>query len=810
MPFLTRANLAPGQGTSKDWREDFNSSMNPSNSSEHRSQSPTALIVGLGLVLATFAVYYPVIDNKFIDYDDDDYVTANVHVQTGLTAQNVRWAFTSLTVGNWHPLTMLSLMVDGQFSPRDERTGRRTPALFHLTNLILHCASTFLLFWALLRLTGCLWPSAWVAALFGLHPLHVESVAWVAERKDVLSALFWMLALWTYAGYVRRLELGSRPEATEDAKGRSSFFSTRFAMLAVCLMLALGLLAKPMLVSLPFVLLLLDYWPLGRLSKLRRLQNGGWAKLAWEKAPFLSLAGMFCVITLVAQWRSSAIRSLADISLWSRLKQVPVSYATYIWKMLWPVDLMPHYLLPASGPSAWQACACLLLMAGITWIAWRWRGGHPYLIVGWLWYLVTLVPVIGIVQVGEQAYADRYTYLPLIGPFIMLAWGIPDLVAAWNPMPSRQVFEESRTEQDMWDRAIENPKLAAPHAPYSAFAASRFIVLTGLAIAAVIACSILTRVQVGYWRDDLHLWQHAIQVAPGDHYVHNNLGHALVKERKFDEAGQQFALAIALNRKNGFAQRNLAKVLDMQGRRSEAVRRLLLALDISPDDDLTHILLGRLLLSEDRVHEAVSHFRIAFRLRPENPEGYVPLGEALLLQGNTREAAEVLTRMRNLAPDIAPVHHLLGLALARLHRWQDAMTSLQRAIEIRPDRADYYCDLGLALYEGGERNRADDQYHTASRLQPDWTAQMNAAAGHLLNSDRPAVRQNQRALEMAKEVCQATDFRNPAYLDTLAAAYAATGDSTRARATARKAIDLAAADKQDSLAKQIQERSKKY
>jgi len=359
------------------------------------------------LILATLAVYWQVQHHAFVNYDDSFYVTDNRHIQEGLTLESVRWAFTTTYGGNWHPLTWLSHMLDHKLFGMN-------PGRHHLTSLILHVLNTLLLFLVFKKMTGDSWPSGFVAALFALHPLHVESVAWIAERKDVLSTFFWMLTMWSYIRYIER-----------PATGR---------YLTALLFFSLGLMAKPMVVTLPFVLLLLDYWPLNRLqnqpsnAKITSQTKTDFLGLVREKIPFFILVEMSCVATFYAQNQAGAMVSLDSIPFIARFANAVLSYATYMGKMIWPSNLAVIYMYPEMV-SWWQAAAAGLALASIFSAAFIFIKKKPYFAVGWLWFAGTLVPVIGLVQVGSQSMADRYTYIPLIGLFIVIAWGVPELVA---------------------------------------------------------------------------------------------------------------------------------------------------------------------------------------------------------------------------------------------------------------------------------------------------------------------------------------------------------------------------------------------
>jgi len=721
-----------------------------------------ALVIGLSLMLLTLLVYYPVLNNQFVNLDDNVYVTSNPHVQAGLTTENIAWAFTSLNAAHWHPLTMLSLLVDSQLSIKDPQTGLRAPLQFHLSSLLLHCASTFALFWVLQRMTGCLWKCAWVAALFALHPLHVESVAWVASRKDVLSGLFWMLAILTYLRYV---EAPSRQRS-----------------LTVSLMMALGLLAKAILVSMPVVFLLLDYWPLGRfphseapaeLSSTRRFWNkteSVWVLLR-QKIPFLALSGVFCAITIVSQWQGHALRTFSDNPFLVRLQIVPVAYVVYLYKMLWPFDLIPFYPYPVNGLPAWQVAGAALVLIGISLLVWRERVRRPYLLMGWFWYLVTMVPVIGLLQAGEQAYADRYTYLPLVGIFIMFAWGVPDLIKSWS---------------------------------------NRRAVSAALAVATLVPCLAITRIQIGFWRDSFRLWEHTLDVSTKNYVAHNSLGNALIGTGKLNEAVDHFATAVDLNPKDQISQNNLAMGLFQQEKLSEAMQHLQTVLEINPDNYLAHVVLGRLRMLQGQVEDAVTHFRHAIRLNPESGDVHLFLGQALMTQDNLEEAAQQLVEETQLAPNFPEGHHQLGIVLGRLKRWPEAAATLGRAVELSPKNPAYRCDLALAFSEMGEPQKSAEQYRIASELQLGWMDNSHAMAGKLLELKGVKLAQNQRALEIATEVCQASGYRNPQFLATLAAAYAATGQREKARQTSQKAIELATASGQKTLAEQIRERGKSY
>jgi len=463
-------------------------------------------LVILLLLGVTFGAFYRVLGGEFLRYDDDVYITLNPFVKAGLSRVGLIWAFATGYNANWHPLTWVSHMLDV------EVFGMNAGG-HHLTNLILHLANTMLLFLVLRRMTGFVWRSAFVAALFGVHPLHVESVAWIAERKDVLSTLFWLLTIWAYARYAEN--------------------PTWTRYLPVVLFFGLGLMAKPMLVTLPFVLLLLDYWPLNRLS------FGGKGErtvpvydLFLEKVPLFAMTALSCLITFRAQQMGGAVGLLEKLPFAVRAGNALVAYTTYIGKMFWPKNLAVFYPHPGADLPVWQAVVAGLALVSITILVIRAGKPRPYLSVGWLWYLGTLVPVIGLVQVGAQAMADRYTYVPMIGLFIMLAWGLPGL---------------------------GGKRLAVP---------------ATLVVCALIA---VTWRQVGYWRDSISLFRHAISVTEKNAVMHANLGLALRDRGRTDEAIREYREAIRIDPEFAQAHNNLAVALYFKGDYAEAWKEVHLA-----------------------------------------------------------------------------------------------------------------------------------------------------------------------------------------------------------------------------------------
>jgi Flp pilus assembly protein TadD len=546
----------------------------------------------LGLALATLVAFAPAFGNDFVGLDDPLYVTENPAVNAGLSWPSARWALTATDAFNWHPLTWLSLQLDYSLF-------RLRPWGYHCTNVLLHTASALLLFWLLRRLTGADWRSFFVAALFALHPLHVESVAWVAERKDVLSGLFAMLTLWAYAAYAQR------PGALR--------------YLAVVLALGLGLMAKPVLVTLPLVLLLLDYWP------LRRLLPGPAAGtspvcppaslrlILGEKVPLLALAAASCVVTVVAQHRGGAVQPLEAIPLSARLANTVVSYAAYLGQTVWPLRLAAFYPYPAGGYPAGQVVAAAVLLACVTAAALLLaRRGCRYPLVGWLWYLGMLVPMIGLVQVGEQARADRYTYLPLVGIFLALVWGLADL-------------------------AVRRPALRH--------------VLAVAGGGALAGCFVGTWVQAGAWHDDRTLWEHAVRVTSGNYLAHDSLGVALLKDGWTAEAVDHLREAVRLRPDYTRAYSNLAGALAEEGRPGEAIEVYRKALKLDPRSALLRYNLAMALAQQGEVRSAIAELSEAVRLDPSFAAAHHALARALAHERRLAEAVGCCREAVRLEPD---------------------------------------------------------------------------------------------------------------------------------------------------------------
>ena len=592
-----------------------------------RSRFPVWLMAAL-LALVTIALYWPAMSHDFVNYDDNFYVTANVHVQNGLTLESLKWAFFNPVAANWHPLTLLSHMLDCQLF------GLK-PWGHHLTSVLLHAVNTVLVFLLFRRLTGANWRSLLVAALFGLHPLHVESVAWVAELKDVLSTGFGLLALVFYARYAQKR---SSVECRASSAGSSgSALDLRPLTLDYALALfffALGLMSKAMLVTWPFVMLLLDYWPLQRVSSFkfsvsspgptpRSTFNSQLSTLVVEKLPFFGLAAVASVVTFVVQQHGGAYGEGENLPLGARSGNALISYCRYLGKMFWPTDLAVFYPHPGHWPLE-QVLLAGGLMVGITVLCFATRRRYPFLLMGWLWFCGTLVPVIGLVQVGEQSMADRYAYIPSLGVLILVIWGAYELTRRWR---------------------------------------YHMIALSVAGCAAIILCFGLTRQQLGYWKDGETLFRHALAVTENNYIAHNDLGTALERKGRTDEAISQFLTAIRL----------------------------------TPDYAEAHNNLGIALVEKGRTGEAISQFQEAVRLKPDDAEARNNLGNALVEKGQTDEAIKQYQEAIRLKPDDAEVHNNLGSAFVKKGQIDKAISQYQEAIRLKPDFVEARHNLAYAL-----------------------------------------------------------------------------------------------------------------
>jgi tetratricopeptide (TPR) repeat protein len=629
--------------------------------------SNLAVWIGLFLIVITFATYWPVMHYGFVNFDDNAYISENPYVRAGLTIEGVSWAFTNTYANFWHPLTWLSLILDTEFYGF-------TPRGYHLTNLLLHAANALVLFVIFSRMTGNLWRSGFIAALFALHPLHVESVAWVAQRKDVLSTFLWLLTLWSYIRYVEC-----------PAPNR---------YLLVLLFFILGLMAKPMLITLPFVLLLLDYWPLGR---TKFWQPDGHQdpeqvlpiiRLIWEKIPLFILTAGVSIVAFFAQHGGGAVVSLSEYPLSIRIGNVLVSYAAYMGKMIWPRNMTVFYPHPTSLPG-WQIAGAVVLLSAITIFTIKNLRKRPYLSVGWLWYIGTLVPVIGLVKVGSFAMADRYTYITLIGLFIMVAWGVPETLAKW------------RHHQ------------------------------TGLAVATTIVLAVLvsnTRLQLRYWDNGINLFNHALAVTSGNYIAHNNLGVLLAREGRESEAMFHYTEALRIKPDSSEAHNNFGDILAKRGRLNEAIIHFFEAIKIDPNDATAHYNLGVSLARLGRIDEALTYYIKVLKINPQDAAAHNKLGKAFIQKGDGKIAISHFQEAVRIMPGNEKFQNDLNRTVAIQEEIAKEIASLLEALKIDFQNPALHAKLADLYYINGNTNGAITQYQVALSLQPGFIPALNNLA----------------------------------------------------------------------------------
>ncbi|MBM4104026.1 MAG: tetratricopeptide repeat protein [Planctomycetes bacterium] len=677
-------------------------------------KKPAMIFICFALTASTLLVFWQVRTFDFVNYDDDEYVYNNQHVSGGLTPENILSAFTTApSGGNWLPLTWLSLMLDCHLFGLH-------PGRMHLVNVVFHLVNTLLLFAVLKKMTGSLWPSAFVAAAFALHPMHVESVAWITERKDVLSTFFLLLTLAAYAGYVKRPSI--------------------FKYIASLILFALGLMSKPMLVTLPIVLLLLDYWPLNRLDSLPAKTSGRqprkpafspdrraiWYRMLIEKIPFFILAAVSSGITFIFQKAGGGMMDVTVRPLESRVANVFLSYSRYLGKLFWPQNLAVFYPFDAYRFSFRQIALCALLVFGISVLVICLRRTQRYLLVGWFWFVGTLIPVTGIIQSGAQAYADRYTYIPYIGLFIMAAWGLPELCSKW---PYRK----------------------------AALGITAALVLTALGLAAYR--------QTGYWNNSIVLFSHTNEVTKNNFIANNNLGAAYSHLCRWQEAVEAFKQAIQF--KSDFAE--------------------------------AYYNLGVAYSNLGRWQEAMEACRQAIQFRAEYAEAHNNLGNAYANFGRWQETIEAYSHAIQIKPDFAEAYYNLGNTYVNLGRYQEAIEAYRQAIRLKPDYAKAHYDLANALLSEGNFSEAISYIKRSLEIQPDDFGIKNNLAWMLAVCPDPAVRNPSEAIRLAQEACTATNSMNPSLLDTLGVAYASAGRFAEAIETARTALTLVDAAERSTL-----------
>jgi tetratricopeptide (TPR) repeat protein len=753
--------------------------MNSPNLAANRGWNRPGLI-SFSLIVATVLVYAPVHRHEFINYDDPYYVTSNPHTQAGLNLDTVRWAFTSSHASNWHPLTWISHLLDGQLFGLN-------PAGHHLVNVLFHTANVLLLFTLLRRTTEALWRSAIVAALFALHPLHVETVAWVSERKDVLSTFFGLLTLICYAQYVAR---------TQVRTGTTKIF---FILALICF--ALGLLSKPMLVTWPFVLLLLDFWPLRRITfPLATVPAIVWRKLLLEKLPFLGLTIAMCVVTILVQHGSGATIPFDVLPVGARLAQMPVAWIRYLAKTFWPENLAMFYPYVTFAWDSPLVLGAALLMLGVTFGAYWQRRQRPFLALGWFWFLGTLMPVIGLVQVGWQGIADRYTYIPHIGLFIAIVW-----------------FAAEMTE-----------RIKVPRIGRGVFAA---LVLA--------ACGVLASRQLAHWQNTGTLARHTIRVTQDNYLAHAGLAMMLVRERKFDEAIVEARTALRIRPEYAEAHNTIATIYAQQGRADDALASYLAAIRGDPRFPDPHEGLAELYIKLGRFADAERESRAALQLDPLHLGARFTFARALHSQNRFDEAIAAYRELDALKPGLFSAHRGLGSVYALKGDATAALREFQLALAIQPANTDAHNSLGLlllaqddvpsasnhfslavtleptnlianaqlaALLAGAQQDaRAAAFYRVALKAGPDQIETLNNFAWLLATSPDDTVRNGAEAVRVAEHGCELTKYQAPLLIGTLAAAYAESGRFDEATATAAKARDLAWEMKLETIAARNEE-----
>jgi tetratricopeptide (TPR) repeat protein len=691
-------------------------------------------------------------------------------------------------------MTMLSLMVDYQFH-------QLNAGGYHLTNVLIHTASVILLFLILRRMTGALWRSAFVAAMFAIHPLRVESVAWVTERKDVLGAFFFMLTLGAYVRYVRK----------PDSLGR---------YLAVAGLFALGLLCKPTAVALPFALLLLDYWPLGRMKGMQKASSfanatedreGGdrnipsvpfWG-LVREKIPLLALAGVAGVVTYFAE--GEAVMSVAHIPIPMRIGNVLVSYVVYLRQMVWPSGLAVFYPYPERSYPFWETALSLLLLAGVSGGAlalWRKR---PWLLVGWFWYLGMLVPAIGIVQVGDFAHADRNTYLPQIGLYVLLTWAAAEMSAGWR---------HRRLLLGGCEAAILAALICCAHQQTSLWRDSGLLwnhtlsrtTHNGLAHNSLGAYYS----QMGEWKEAITNYNQALEIKPDYAEARNNLGIVYFRMGDMDEAIAQYRKALEIKPDDAEIRGNLGDALAKMGQLNEAVEQYRKAVQINPDNEIVRNNLGHVLALKGDVDEAIAQLRKALEIAPGHAEAHFNLATALANKGVDEEAIAQFQKALEINPDYVDAHFNLGNTFAKHEKLDEAVAQYRKALKINPTYEAAGINLGNALRLEGDLKGAIAQYQSVLKMNPDQASVQNNLAWLLATTPDASLRNGAEAITLAAKANQSSGAGNPLILRTLAAAYAEEGSYRLAAVKARDALELAVRQRNDALAATLRKEIELY
>jgi protein O-mannosyl-transferase len=733
----------------------------------------TRKVVGICvfLILAILAVFGQTARFEFVNYDDNQYIYENPEVQKGLTWGGVRWALRYTEIGHWHPLTWLTHMADCQ-------AYGLWAGGHHITNVVLHAIATVFLFLILRRMTGSLWRSAFVAAVFAVHPLRAESVAWIAERKDVLSGVLFMLTLWAYVNYAARPSIGR--------------------YVAVAVLFVLGLLSKNMLVTLPFVLLLLDWWPLGRMRQADGKDGKGrpqvvgipfWGLLR-EKIPLLLLSAASCIATEMV---SEKLPEADHLPALPRLGNAAVTYVVYMRQMVFPTGLANLYPNPRDGLPIWKVSAGLALLTAVTAFVVAGRHKRPFLLVGWLWYLGMLVPVIGLVQMSYCSHADRYTYLPEIGLALVGTWAVGELSAGWK---------------------------------------HRNVILGSLMAVVLVALAICGHVQTSYWKDSELLWRHTLSCTSDNFIAHLDLADFLRLRGKLDEAGAEYRQALALRPNDVEALNDLGNLKAMTGHDASALELYQKAMTLRPGYVQTYGNLGNLLMHTN-IEDAIAQYRKGLAISPDSLKLLNDLGKALAIKGDDAGAIEQYLKVLAIEPGYANTHFNLGNRYLKLEKYEEAaaqyrkaselqpddleartklgqtllmqgdfagaMASFREAIKIDPQSAQAWANLGLACLKKGAYKEAVDAWQQSLAVAPDQLYVQNSLARLLATAPEASLRDGPKAVALATQANQSSGGGNPVILETLAAAYAQTGSFKQAADTARHALELAAAKNDSAL-----------
>jgi protein O-mannosyl-transferase len=636
-----------------------------------------SILIPLLLISVTFGTFWPILKHGFVKYDDDKYVTENPHITGGITLQSVVWAFTRPHSYMWHPLTSLSHLLDYELFGLN-------PFGHHLTSLLLHIANVLLLFWVLKWLTGAAWPSAFVAAVFAVHPLQTESVAWVAERKNVLSALFWILTIAAYIRFTQHPSIG------------------RYSL--VVLTFSLGLMAKPIVVTLPCVLLLLDYWPLQRLqwhrqSKCKNSQHTGSAetgrqqlsfwRLFAEKIPLFILSAIVSAITYIVQQSGGIVLGLGSIPVSYRVANAVISYTTYIQKLMWPSNLAVFYPHPGGDFSVVRLAVSAVLLVVISACCVYFFRSRKYLATGWLLFIGTLIPVIGLVQAGAQERADRYMYTPMVGLLVMVVWGAGDLAAKWR---------------------------------------LRRVMSVLLAVVIVSAAMVCTSLQLRCWQNSMTLFTHTLNVTRNNFVIRNNYANLLMDSGRVDEAIEQYARCLQLKSDSPMLHNNLGNALATKGRTDEAIVHFEEAIKLvgtqksGPYSLLVlaeaHYNLANAMGIQKRFQDALEHYAEALKLTPTDRDTLCGFGRTLAILERFDEAIKCYNRVLELEPSNVIAHGLLGLALASQGKTDEAIKEFRIVLSRQPDDVEMYCNMGILLEQQGKNAEAISQYRRALQIDP--------------------------------------------------------------------------------------------